>query len=310
MPFTDQDRFLTVRTEIHPFDTITVTDKEFLVGAAGPPAKIAGELRLPSDLERYPAVILIHGSAGATANVDRWARELHAIGVAAFIVDCFTGRGVAETVTDQTRIGSLTMTVDAYRALDHLAQHRNVDPSRIALMGFSKGGFATIYASLARFQKMYGPKLAKFAAYIPFYPPCGTRYLEDEVTVDAPIRIFHGIADNYVPIDPTRKYVARLRAAGRDVELTEFPNANHVFDNPFYMPHVDVVNPLVSGFCEREERTPGEIINVETGKPFTWTDPCVRYEAKVGYDAAATAQATESLKRFLATTLKLPASQS
>jgi dienelactone hydrolase len=300
MPSPDQLRTLTIRTEIHSFETVTLTDKAFLTGAAGTPARIGAELRLPGDLERYPAVILIHGSGGATANVDRWARELHAIGVASFIVDSFTGRGIVETVTDQTRLGSCAMIIDAYRALDHLAQHRNIDPSRIALMGFSKGGFATIYASLTRFQKMYGPKLATFAAYIPFYPACATKYLEDEVTDDAPIRIFHGAADNYVPIGPTRKYAARLRAAGRNVELTEFPGANHVFDNPLYMPHVEVENPLVAGFCEREERTPGEIINVATGKLFTWNDPCVRRNATVGYDGAATAQATEMLKEFLA----------
>ena len=305
MPTPDQNRALTVRTEVHPFDTITVTDREFLLGEAGTPARIAGELRLPSDLERYPAVVLIHGSGGATANVDYWARELYAMGVAVFIVDCFSGRGVSETVTDQTRIGSLTMIIDAYRALDHLAQHRNIDAARIALMGFSKGGFATIYASLARFQKMYGPQLAKFAAYIPFYPPCGTKYLEDEITVDAPIRVFHGEADNYVWIEPTRKYVTRLRAAGRDVELTEFPGANHVFDNPLYEPFVEVVNPLVAGFCEREERSPGEVINVATGKPFTWNDECVRHQATVGYDAAATARATDSVRRFLSTIFKI-----
>jgi dienelactone hydrolase len=157
---------------------------------------------------------------------------------------------------------------------------------------------------------MYGPKLAKFAAYVPFYPACGTKYLEDEITDDAPIRIFHGIDDDYVPIAPCRKYVARLHAAGRSVELTEFPGANHVFDNPLYMPFVDVLNPLVAGFCEREELTPGEIINVATGKPFTWNDPCVRHKATVGYDAAATAQATEMLKKFLATTFRIAVTQS
>ncbi len=310
MPYLDQTRGLTIRTEIHSFDTTTLSDKAFLAGATGTPARIAGELRLPGDLERYPAVILIHGSGGVTANVDYWARELHTIGVAAFIVDCFTGRGIVETVTDQTRIGSLTMIIDAYRALDHLAQHRNIDPNRIALMGFSKGGFATIYAAMTRFQKTYGPTKAKFAAYIPFYPACGTRYIEDENTVDAPIRIFHGAADDYVAIDPCRKYVARLRAAGRNVELTEFPGANHVFDNPLYMPHVDVVNPLVAGFCEREERTPGEIVNVATGKPFTWNDPCVRHKATVGYDAAATAKTTELLKDFLRTAFKVEVNRS
>src|ERR1700684_324861 len=305
MPSLDQTHGLTIRTEIHPFDTTTLTDKAFLTGAPGTPERIAAELRLPGDLDRYPAVILNHGSGGVTANVDYWARQLHAIGVAAFLVDCFTGRGIAETVTDQTRLGALTMIIDAYRALDHLAGHRNIDPNRIALMGFSKGGFATIYAAMTRFQKMYGPTKAKFAAYIPFYPACSTRYLEDEITVDAPIRIFHGSADDYVPVDPCRKYVARLRAAGRNVELTEFPGAPHVFDNPLYMPFVDVANPLVAGFCEREERAPGEIINVATGKPFTWSDPCVRHKATVGYDPAATAQSIEMLKLFLATIFKV-----
>jgi dienelactone hydrolase len=306
----DQSRGLSVRSEVDSFETTTLSDKEFLLGAAGTAARIAAELRLPGDLERYPAVILIHGSGGLTANVDRWARELHTIGVAAFILDCFTGRGVVETVSDQTRLGSLTMIADAYRALDHLAQHRNIDPNRIALMGFSKGGFATIYASLTRFQKMYGPTKATFAAYIPFYPPCGTKYLEDESTVDAPIRIFHGSADDYVPVDPCRKYVERLRAAGRNVELTEFPGAHHVFDNPLYLPHINPPDPKVAGYCEREERTPGEIVNVATGKPFTWNDPCVRHTATVGYDAAATEQTTEMLKRFLAATFKLSASLS
>ena len=305
MPSLDQTRGLTVRTEIHPFETTTLTDKAFLTGAAGTPARIAGELRLPGDLERYPAVILIHGSGGVTANVDRWARELLAIGVAAFIVDCFTGRGVAETVTDQTRLGALTMIIDAYRALDQLAEHRNIDPNRIALMGFSKGGFATIYAAMTRFQKMYGPTKASFAAYIPFYPACSTKYLEDEITVDAPIRIFHGSADDYVPVDPCRKYVARLRAAGRNVELTEFPGAHHVFDNPLYMPFVNPPNPKVAGFCEREERKPGEIVMAATGKSFTWDDPCVRHKATVGYDAAATAQSTEMVRDFLRTIFKV-----
>jgi dienelactone hydrolase len=310
MPSPDSNRALTVRTEIHSFETTTVTDKAFLTNAAGTPARIAAELRLPGDLERYPAVILIHGSGGVTANVDRWARELHAIGVAAFMVDCFTGRGVAETVTDQTRVGALTMIIDAYRALDHLATHRNIDPNRIALMGFSKGGFATIYAALTRFQKMYGPTKAQFAAYIPFYPACATKYLEDEITVDAPIRIFHGSADDYVPVDPCRKYVARLRAAGRNVELMEFPGAHHVFDNPLYLPFVSPPNPKVAGFCEREEITPGQIVSIATGKPFSWDDPCVRHTATVGYDAAATAQSTEMLKEFLRTIFKVEVNRS
>ncbi len=100
-----------------------------------------------------------------------------------------------------------------------------------------------------------------------------------------------------------------MRAAGRDVELTEYPGAHHVFDNPLYTPFVNPPNPKVAGFCEREERTPGEVVSVATGKPFTWDDPCVRHTATVGYDAAATAQATEMLQKFLTSILKLTASK-
>jgi hypothetical protein len=48
----EQKLRLTARTELHPFETTTLTDKAFLTGAAGIPARIAGELRLPGDLER------------------------------------------------------------------------------------------------------------------------------------------------------------------------------------------------------------------------------------------------------------------
>jgi predicted esterase len=67
-----------------------------------------------------------------------------------------------------------------------------IDPSRIAEMGFSKGGLVALYASLTRFQRVYGSKGLEFAAYIPFYAPCNTIYREDELVSDRPIRLFHG----------------------------------------------------------------------------------------------------------------------
>jgi dienelactone hydrolase len=182
-------------------------------------------------------VVLLHGSAGIGANVNRWADELNGLGVGAFLVDSFTGRGIVQTVTDQSQLSSLAMIIDAYRALEILSKHSAIDPSRIAVMGFSKGGFATLYASLKRFQRMYGSAGLKFSAYVPFYPACNTMYLEDEQVSGRPIRIFHGAADNYVLVEPCRKYVQRLRRAGADVQLTEYAGAQHAFDNPLYSPH-------------------------------------------------------------------------
>jgi dienelactone hydrolase len=293
----------TARIEIHSFETITLTDKEFLTGGqGGTPARIGAELRLPAGASRVPAAILLHGSAGIGANVDRWAAELNEMGVGAFLVDSFTGRGIVQTITDQSLLGSLAMILDAYRALDLLSRNPGIDASRVALMGFSKGGFAALYASLRRFQRAYGSPGIEFAAYMPFYPACNTKYLEDEQVNDPPIRIFHGSADNYVPVEPCRKYVQRLRSASVNVQLTEYPGAHHAFDNPLYSPHRSLPDAVITGHCVREERTEGEIINVATGEPFRWTDACVKRGGTVGYAAAATAKATAAVKSFLTDT--------
>ncbi len=90
------------------------------------------------------------------------------MGLATFVLDAFTGRGIVQTSTDQASLGRLAMTYDAYRALEVLEKHSRIDPQRIAVMGFSRGGQAALYSSVKRFQKMHGPALGRdFAAYIP-----------------------------------------------------------------------------------------------------------------------------------------------
>lgn len=295
----------TARIEIHTFQTVTLTDQQFLTGGQDRTSvRIGGALRLPAGPARVPAVVLLHGSAGIGANVDRWADELNRIGVAAFLVDSFTGRGIVQTVTDQSQLGSLAMIVDAYRALHLLSNHPGIDAARIIVMGFSKGGFAALYASLRRFQRMYGSPGGEFAAYLPFYPACNTSYLEDEAVSERPIRIFHGAADNYVPVEPCRKYVKRLRRAGKDVQLNEYAGAHHAFDNPLYFPHRSLPDAMITGHCARAEGQRGEIINVATGNLFRWDDACVKRGGTVGYDAVAAAEATVVVKSFLNETFR------
>jgi dienelactone hydrolase len=295
----------TARIELHHFISRTVTDEQFLRGSAeGKPATLGGELRLPSGTGRIPVVILVHGSAGIGANVDRWAKELNGLGVGAFLLDCFTGRGITQTITDQSLLGGLTMIVDAYRALELLSNHVRIEASRIALMGFSKGGFVALYASLKRFHHMHGPANAEFIAHIPFYPQCNTAYIEDELVSDRPIRLFHGTADDYVSIAPCRNYVERLRRAGKDVQLTEYAGAGHAFDNPLYSPARFLPDAVTTNHCLREELPGGEIVDRQTRQPFDWNDPCVKRGATVNYDALATANATEAVRDFLVTTFK------
>ena len=290
----------TARIEIHAIETVTLTDQQFLTGDKnGTPATIGGELRLPPSRERVPAVILVHGSGGIGTNVDRWAQELNGIGVAAFLLDTFTGRGITETVTDQERVGHLTMIADAYRALALLSKHPGIDPSRIALMGFSKGGAVALAASLTRFQRMHSQPGVEFAAYIPFYAPCFITYIDDSQVSDRPIRLFHGSADDYVPVAPCREYVERLRALGKDIQLTEYPGVRHSFDNSSRPLVLELPNAQNPTRCRIEERPGGEVVNAETGVPFKLDDPCMTRGASVGYDARAHAEATKAVKEFL-----------
>ena len=296
----------TARIEIHAFETMTLTDEQFLTGSKeGKTTHIGGELRLPSGIDRFPAVVLIHSCGGVGANVDRWAQELNSIGVAAFLVDSFTGRGILQTCSDQSQLGHLAMIFDAYRALELLSKHPRIDSSRIAVMGFSKGGFAALYSSMKRFQHMYGPANGEFAAYIPFYARCETHYIDDEQVSDHPIRIFHGEADDYVPVGPCRAYVERLRQRGKDVQITVYPGAHHAFDNSLYPAIRSLPDAEVSTRCRREERAGGELTNLDTGKPFSVKDACVTRGATVGYDPTAHAEAVKAVRAFLASTFRL-----
>ena len=297
---------LVSRIELHPIQTITLTGAQFLNGdKQGTPATVAGELRIPSGVEgRIPAVVIVHGAAGITINIDPWARELNEIGIAVFILDCFTGRDAGGGLVSESRVNFLTMLLDSYKALEILAKHPRIDPSRIAIMGFSRGGRVALYASLKRFQHMYGPAGLEFEAYLPFYPACWTTYIEDERVSERPIRIFHGTADDWAPIEPCRKYVMRLRKHGKDVQLIEYRGALHVFDAPGeFIKEFPKATGL--GTCEREERPGGLVVNRETGEPWKPSDTCATKGTTLGGNPQARAEAIKSVREFLTATFNL-----
>jgi dienelactone hydrolase len=296
-----------VRTELHQIATLTLSDRQFLEGDANAkPVTITAELRIAQGSGRLPVVVLEHGSGGLSANVEFWARELNEQGISTFALDGFTGRGLTEVATNQASLGRLNFILDLYRSLEVLAKHPRVDPTRIAVMGFSRGGQAALYASLSRFQHLWNKSGVEFAAYLPFYPDCRTTFIGDTEVVSRPIRIFGGTPDDFNPIAACKAYVERLKSAGHDVALTEYPNAPHGFDNPLgAQPAMLSPRSQSVRHCTIREETMGTLINVDTRQPFSYEDSCVERGAHLGADPAAAEAARTAVTAFLRATFKL-----
>jgi dienelactone hydrolase len=293
------------RVEVLPVRSETVTTAQFLQGAHGREALVAGELRLPvGSAGKIPAVVLVHGSGGIGPNVDHWAADLNAIGVAAFILDSFSARGITSTVTDQSQLAHVAMMVDAFRALDVLANHARIDPERIAIMGFSKGAVAAVYSSSERFRRAYAPKDRMFAAHIGLYTPCYVSYRDEDKVTGKPIRLYHGLADDWVPVDPCRGYVGRLKGAGVDVALTEYPNAFHSYDT-FRTAATKVPQAKTARRCAFRESDRGELLNASGAPTSTDNDPCIETGTTLEYNAAAHEATVKAVQQFLKEVFKL-----
>jgi dienelactone hydrolase len=295
------------RVELYSIPSLTLSDAQFLMGDAnGKPVTVNGELRIAQGSGRLPVVVLVHGSGGPGPNIELWVRDLNALGISTFMIDGFTGRDLVQVNTDQALLGRLNLILDTYRALDLLAKHPRIDPQRVVLMGFSRGGQATLFASLKRFNGVWNKSGIEFAAHIPFYPDCMTSYREDTALTPHPVRIFGGAPDDYNPVAVCRAYVERLKAAGNDVQLTEYPHASHAFDNPLGpVPPAALRNAQSVRNCRIREEALGELVNQATHQRFEYTDACVERDPHVGYDAQATDAAHKAVREFLAMIFKL-----
>jgi dienelactone hydrolase len=298
---------LAARIELRSVETLTLTDQQFLIGDKnGKQATVSGILRLPQGGSgRVPVVILQHGSGGIGAREEYWSRFFNDFGIATFLLDSFSGRGIVETNTDQSQLGRLNMILDGYRSFDALASHARIDPQRIAIMGVSRGGQSARSAAMNRFREMWNPR-ANFAAYIALYATCDTTFIGDTDLAAAPVRQFHGQADDWVTIAPCRSYFERLRVAGRDIKLTEYPDAYHVYDNPLGPKNPRVVKGApTTRECALKEEPRGVIINAQTGQPFTWADPCVKFYPHTAHNEAATNATRNEVRALLKAVFKL-----
>lgn len=183
-------------------------------------ALLGGGGGVPSVIQ-YPAVVVLHGCSGISSHSAKVADRLGSWGYVALAVDSLGPRGVPDRCT---RSGYQEQAFDAYAAFRYLAQQFFVDPTRIAVLGHSMGGIATLYAVDRDMAAQYFTE--RFRAAIAYYPAC----ILPKVSLTAPTLILSGESDDWTPAERCREMVARAAPDSAPIALHVYPDAHHAFD--------------------------------------------------------------------------------
>ena len=193
--------------------------------------EIYGILTLPTDSlsnRKYPLIIGVAGSLAWRDHHYEYLDMYQQAGFATFELKSFKSRDVESTVGSQVEVTTAMMILDAYRALEKLSQHPNIDKERVSITGWSLGGAVSLFSGWLPIKNAI-TKDVSFASHLPIYPPC---FVDPENTdfTDAPVHILIGEIDNWTPAKPCVEFVKKINEKG-NVGLTIYPGAHHSFDS-------------------------------------------------------------------------------
>ena len=193
--------------------------------------EVYGILTLPNDSvsdQKYPLIIGVAGSLAWRDHHYEYLDMYQKAGFATFELKSFKSRDIESTVGSQVEVTTAMMILDAYRALEKLSEHPNIDKNKVSITGWSLGGAVSLFSAWLPIKNAITKKVS-FASHLPIYPPC---FVDPENTdfTDAPIHILIGENDNWTPAKPCTEFVKKINKKG-NVGLTIYPNAHHSFDS-------------------------------------------------------------------------------
>ncbi len=176
-----------------------------------------------------PGVLVVHEWWGLSDYSRARAKQLAGLGYTAFALDMY-GNGVkAETPEAAGKLaGQFYENRDLMRSraaagLNVLKTQKNVDPKRIAAIGYCFGGSTVLELSRG------GADLAAVVSFhggLDFPDPSPTKNIKAKILICA------GADDPMVPIDKLHAFVAQLKDARIDYEVNLYGGAVHGFSNP------------------------------------------------------------------------------
>jgi dienelactone hydrolase len=185
-----------------------------------------------------PTVLALHGCSGLYLRdgktFDRrypdYVARLNRSGYNVLLTDSFGSRGSASICTKKSNERAITVDDrrgDVIAAVRWLAARPDVDPKRIALLGWSHGGSTT----LASINAARGATAQPLAGAVAFYPGCRA-FLNAQYRTETPLLMLLAEKDDWTPPRYCTQLEARMREGRPAADLTveTFPDSYHGFD--------------------------------------------------------------------------------
>lgn len=201
--------------------------KEVSYSADGTTMK--GYLASPAGAGRHPGVLVVHEWWGHNEYARRRAEMLAELGYVALAVDMYgDGKQAAHPEDAGKFANAVRSNMDSAEkrflaAMELLKAQPNVDPEKIAAIGYCFGG--GIVLEMAR-------RGVDLDGVVSFHGSLATDAPARPGQVKAKVLVYNGADDPFVKPEQIEAFKREMQAAGVDYEFVNLPGAKHSFTNP------------------------------------------------------------------------------
>ncbi|TGY89094.1 hypothetical protein E5163_08170 [Marinicauda algicola] len=206
------------------------------------------DIQLPEGADGPAASVLLFSGCGGVQQVQQdYADAAKAEGVAAVIVDSHAARGIGRlaarlTVCTALRLRGQERAGDVLAALEIVRADERLDPDRVALAGWSHGGWtlldAASYVATSTpppgFETLPQGALSGVAGMLLIYPYCGGIIRADSHPMPGDLAIRAWLVERDAVADPDdcKGLFEAWDAGGARIRWTLYPGLTHAFDAP------------------------------------------------------------------------------